>query len=70
MISATDGNAIKNVQNMIEYRVRNSIKILEDKELIRKIGNGPSTKYTIGIESVEFLTQIQMAMDILKKQML
>lgn len=62
-------NSIRNALNMTEYRVRNSIKTLEDEGLIRKIGNGPSTKYTIGIESVEFLTQIQMAMDILKKQM-
>ena len=34
-----------------------------------KIGNGPSTKYRICIESVEFLTQLQMAMANIKKQM-
>lgn len=62
-------NAIKNALDMTEYRVRNSIKILEDEKLIRKIRNGPSTKYTTGIESVEFLTQLQVAMDALKKQM-
>ena len=62
-------NAIKSTLNMTEYRVRNSIKILEDEKLIRKIGNGLSTKYTTGIESVEFLTQLQVAMDALKKQM-
>lgn len=62
-------NAIKKALDMTEYRVRNSIKTLEDEKLIKRIGNGPSTKYTIGIESVEFLTQMQMVMDILKKQM-
>ena len=53
-----------------QYRVRNSIKTLEKNELIRKSGNGPSTKYAIGIESVEFLTQMQMVMDILKRQVI
>ena len=62
-------NAIKSELNMTEYRVRNSIKTLKGEELIRRIGNEPSTKYTIGIESVDFLTQMQMAMDITKKQM-
>ena len=62
-------NAIKKALDMTEYRVWNSLKTLEDEELIKRIGNGTSTKYTIGIESVEFLTQMQMAMDILKKQM-
>lgn len=62
-------NAMKKELNMTEYRVRASIKILEDNKLIRKIGNGPSTKYTIEMESVEFWTQIQMAMDLLKKHM-
>lgn len=61
-------NGIKKALNMTEYRVRNSIRTLEGEELIKRIGNGPSTKYTIGIESVEFITQMQMAMDILKKQ--
>ncbi len=62
-------NTIIDALSMTEYRVRNSIKTLENNELIRKIGNGPSTKYAIGIESVEFLTQMQMVMDSLKKQM-
>lgn len=34
----------------------------------RKVGNGPSTKYIVELESVELLTQLQMAMEILKKQ--
>ena len=61
-------NMIKNKLNISEYRVRKVIEKLEDKHLIRKIGNGPSTKYIVGIESVELLTQLQIMMDVLKKR--
>lgn len=61
---------IKNSLEMTEYKVRKGIQVLEENELIKKIGNGPSTKYMVGIESAEFFTQLQMAMDALKKQML
>ena len=59
---------IKNKLNISEYRVRKVIEKLEDKHLIRKIGNGPSTKYIVEIESVELLTQLQIMMDVLKKR--
>ena len=62
-------NAIKVSLKMTEYKVRKGIQMLEENNLISKIGNGSSTKYTIGIENVEFLTQLQIAMDGLKKQM-
>ena len=61
-------NMIKNKLNISEYRVRKVIEKLEDKHLIRKIGNGPSTKYIVEIESVELLTQLQIMMDVLKKR--
>lgn len=61
-------NMIKNKLNLSEYRVRKGVEKLEDKHLIRKIGNGPSTKYIVEMESVELLTQLQMMMDILKKR--
>ena len=67
---ASSVNEIRNHLKMTEYKGRKAIQSLEERSLIRKIGNGPSTKYVIGIESVEFLTQLQMAMDTLKKQML
>lgn len=38
-------------------------------DLIKRIGNGPATKYTIKIESIEFLTQLQIAMEDLKKNL-
>ena len=58
----------KNLQ-MTEYRVRKGVFALEKHELIVKTGNGPSTKYAAALESVEFLTQLQLAMENLKKQM-
>lgn len=53
---AQSANSIRDALNVTEYRVKNSIKTLVDEELIKKIGNGPLTKYTIGLENVEFLT--------------
>lgn len=61
-------NTIRKSLNMTEYRVRQSIQVLVNKNLVRKIGNGSSTKYLVGIESVEFLTQLQMAIELIKKQ--
>lgn len=61
-------NMIKKALGMTEYKVRKGIEVLEERHLIRKIGNGPSTKYIVEIESVELLTQLQMAMEKLKKQ--
>jgi len=52
-----------------EYKVRKSVQKLEERKLLRKTGNGPSTKYSLAVESVEFLTQLQMTMDALKKHM-
>ncbi len=66
--SAQSVNMIKKALEMTEYRVRKGIESLEKRNLIRKVGNGPSTKYRVEIESVELLTQLQMAMEILKRQ--
>ncbi len=52
---------------MTEYKVRKGIQVLEENNLISKIGNGSFTKYVIGIENVEFLTQLQITMNGLKK---
>ena len=61
-------NMVKNALGITEYRARKAIEVLEERHLVRKVGNGPSTKYIVEIESVELLTQLQMAMEILKKQ--
>ena len=65
---AVSVNEIKSKLKMTEYKVRKSLQVLEERKLVKKTGNGPSTKYMVEIESVEFLTQMQMAMDALKKQ--
>ena len=61
-------NMVKTSLGITEYRARKAIEVLEERNLVRKIGNGPSTKYIVEFESVELLTQLQMAMEILKKQ--
>jgi len=63
-------NDIRSKLGITEYKVRKSIQTLEERKLIRKIGNGPSTRYMLEVESVEFFTQMQMAMETLKKQMI
>lgn len=60
-------NAIRSSLDLTEYRVRKCIQSLEGNNLIIKIGNGPSTKYTVGFEGVEIFTQLQLLMDMLKK---
>ena len=65
---ASSVNNIKTDLSMTEYKVRKILVSLESKERIQKIGNGPSTKYTITYEGVELLTQLQMAVDALKRQ--
>ena len=62
-------NKIRSELKTTEYKVRKSVQKLEERKLIRKTGNGPSTKYSLAVESVEFLTQLQMTMDALKKHM-
>lgn len=66
---AVSVNNIRDALKTTEYKVRKAVQLLEDKNLIVKIGNGPSTKYTVGFESIEYLTQLQMIMDSIKKQL-
>ena len=58
---------VRSSLDLTEYRVRKCIQSLEGNNLIIKIGNGPSTKYTVGFEGVEIFTQLQLLMDMLKK---
>lgn len=64
--SASSVNSIKNALSLSEYKVRKLIQSLEEKGRIQKIGNGSSTKYMLAYEKTELLTQLQMALDILK----
>ncbi len=61
-------SAIKKATGMTDYTTRNAIQILEQKQLLCKIGNGPSTKYGVMEKSLEYLTQVQIIMDKLKSQ--
>ena len=62
-------NNIKKSLDISDYKVRKCVESLDGRHLVRKEGNGPSTRYFVGFESIEFLTQLQIMMDSLKKQM-
>lgn len=62
-------NNIKKSLDISDYKVRKCVESLYGRNLVRKEGNGPSTRYFVGFESIEFLTQLQIMMDSLKKQM-
>lgn len=62
-------STIKDALKKSDYSVRKAMQILEERKLIVKKGNGPSTRYGLAIESVEYYTQMQIAMDVLKKRM-
>lgn len=61
-------NQIRTKLDISEYRMRKIVTTLEEKNLIQKIGNGPSTRYEVVKESTEFLTQMQMALENIKVQ--
>ncbi|MBR4027668.1 MAG: putative DNA binding domain-containing protein [Lachnospiraceae bacterium] len=61
-------NQIRAKIEVSEYKMRKIITVLEEKNIIHKIGNGSSTKYEIVKESTEFLTQMQMELENLKMQ--
>ena len=52
------------------YKARKIIQALEDKKYISQIGSGPSTKYVLVKGSQEFLTQLQIAIDRFKWNLL
>ena len=58
---------VKNT-SLSDYKVRKSILLLEGKKIITKSGSGPSTKYSLAANSLEFITWLQMALEKMKKQ--
>lgn len=69
---ADEALSIKSIREALEitdYATRKAVQSLEELHLIKKIGNGPSTAYTLEVDSVEFLTKLQVVMEYLKKQM-
>lgn len=63
------GIGIVHALEITDYATRKAVQSLEELHLIKKIGNGPSTAYTLEVDSVEFLTKLQVVMEYLKKQM-
>lgn len=63
-------NAIKEASGLSEYNVRRIVQSLEERHLIMKVGNGPTTRYMVELGSVEFVTQLQMLISRLQKDML
>ena len=55
---------------LTEYRVRKAIaSLVDEKHLLQKAGRGKSTKYFLEMASVEMLTHLQMALEVLKSCM-
>lgn len=52
------------------YKVQKAIHVLEEQNVVGKIGNGPATKYALEVGSAEMFTQMQIAMDIIRKNFL
>lgn len=57
---------IREKTGLSDYKVRKWLEILDKKELIQRVGNGPATKYTVREASDEKITQLQIALDNLK----
>lgn len=58
------------VLGITEYRVRKAItSLVEERHIIKREGNGKSTKYFLEMGSIEMLTCLQMALEALKSCM-
>ena len=62
-------NAIKSALGLTEYSTRKAVQSLEELHLLTKTGNGPATRYVLVADSIEFFTQLQVALDSLRKLM-
>lgn len=60
-------NKIIQTVKLSEYYTRLALESLENKKFINKIGKGRATKYCLNQNRQEFITQLQMVVDILKK---
>jgi len=60
---------ISKAVHVSDYRLRQIVEELTSRQLIQKVGNGPSTKYTRTEDSIEELTLMQIETDRMKKQL-
>ena len=63
-------NDIKDALKISEYAVRKAIGHLESEGFVEKIGNGASTKYMIKMDESYIVTQLLMAVGVIKKNMI
>lgn len=55
------------VLGMTEYRIRKAVSsLVEERHLLQKEGKGKSTRYFLGVGSVEMLTHLQIALEVLR----
>lgn len=55
------------ILGMTEYRIRKAVSsLVEERHLIQKEGKGKSTRYFLEIGSVEMLTHLQIALEVLR----
>lgn len=59
-------NEIKQATGLTEYKIRKSLDTLSSKELIKMIGNGKSTRYTL-YDSSQLLEKVKWMLDSLQK---
>ena len=50
-----------------DYQVRKAVASLFDLQLLDKLGNGPSTRYTVATSTTEYLTKLQLMLDSFRK---
>ena len=70
VMKSTESLSIKKISelsNQNDYQTRKAIAALEEANIIEKLGNGPSTRYSLALGSGEFITRLQMIVDNFRK---
>lgn len=60
---------ISKATSVTYYRVQKAVHALEEQKIVVKIGNGPATRYMLRPSSAELFTQMQIAMDVIRKNL-
>lgn len=59
--------AIRESSGETDYQIRKAVSSLAELQLLEKIGNGPSTRYTVATGTSELLTKLQLMLDSYRK---
>lgn len=55
--------------SLSEYKVRNAINTLvNEKKMLRKIGNARNTRYVIDADNIDLITQLQLVVDAMRRR--